>query len=75
MEMVLNNDFCEMLQDEMLLVDGGVNWDRVFGGTTVFLGATLAVASMSTPIGWGVAGTYWAISAASGAYVGYGLAS
>lgn len=75
MEMVMANGFCELNENEMLLVDGGVNWDRVFGGTTVYLGATLAIATVSGPIGWVAGAAYLGICAASGAYVGYGLAT
>lgn len=55
-------------------IEGGVNWDRVFGGTTVYLGATMALCATTGPIGWGAV-AYWGLSAASGAYIGYGLAS
>lgn len=39
MEMVLNNEFCEMSQNEMVTVDGGGFWEAV----GVFVG-TVAVA-------------------------------
>lgn len=76
MEMALSVEAFEELNfGELLEVDGGVNWDRVYQGTTVYLAATMAFAGMTGPIGWGVVASYWAICAASGAYVGYGLAS
>ncbi|BBK79529.1 hypothetical protein I6L88_00395 [Streptococcus mutans] len=55
-------------------IEGGVNWDRVFAGATVYGAATMAVCMATGPIGWGAV-AYWGLSAASGAYIGYGLAS
>ncbi|QSZ28365.1 bacteriocin-type signal sequence [Aceticella autotrophica] len=69
------NGFMELTEDNLIAVDGGVNYDRVFAGFVTFAGATLAIAAMSEPIGWVAIGTYWALSAASGAYIGYGLAT
>nr|WP_206199015.1 hypothetical protein [Thermoanaerobacterium sp. PSU-2] len=69
------NGFMELMEEDLMMIDGGVNLDRVFAGTATFLGATLAVAAMSEPIGWGVAITYWTLSAISGAYIGYGFAT
>jgi len=69
------NAFAPLTFDELMEIDGGANWDRVFGGTTVYLGATMALCAMTGPIGWGVAITYWATCAAAGAYIGYGLAT
>ncbi|WP_198543926.1 Blp family class II bacteriocin [Petroclostridium xylanilyticum] len=66
-------NFMELNKEELMCIDGGVNWDRVFAGTATYLGATLAVAMMTTPVTAPVAVTYLAISAISGAYVGYGL--
>ena len=71
--MIMSNGFSELSYSEAMETDGGVNWDRVFGGTTVYLGATMAICAMSGPIGWGVGATYLATCAASGAYIGYGL--
>lgn len=39
------------------------------------LGATLAIATATGPLGVGAVATYYAICAASGAYIGYGLVS
>lgn len=78
MEMILSMNvdaFTPLTLDDVMEIDGGVNWDRVFGGTTVYLGATMAICSMTGPIGWGVGVTYLATCAVSGAYIGYGLAS
>ncbi|QSZ26472.1 bacteriocin-type signal sequence [Aceticella autotrophica] len=63
------NGFMELAENDLMVIDGGVNYDRVFAGTATFLGATLAVAAMSEPIGWVAIGTYLALSAASGAYI------
>lgn len=44
MEMPLDmNLFASVSYDELLEIDGGINWDRVFGGVTVYLGATMAI--------------------------------
>ena len=67
--------FMTLSQEELMEIEAGANWDRVFGGTSVYLGATMAVLMASNPIGWGAAAAYLATCAASGAYVGYGLAT
>lgn len=56
-------------------VEGGVNWDRVYAGASVYGGATLAIGLASGPIGWVAATAYLGTCAASGAYIGYGLAT
>ncbi len=50
MEMVLNNGFCDMTQDEMELFDGGRNWVATIAGT-ICGGATIVagVAGLCTP--------------------------
>lgn len=74
MEMIIHMDsFTPLSTNEILEIDGGINWDRVFGGVTVYLTATMAICTMTTPIGWGLGATYLAISAVAGAYTGYGL--
>lgn len=45
--------FMTLSQEELMEIEAGANWDRVFGGTSVYLGATMAVLMTSTPIGWG----------------------
>ena len=66
----------ELMDTEMLASnEGGVNWDRVFGGATVYGAATMAVCMATGPIGWGAGAAYLGLCAASGAYIGYGLAS
>lgn len=65
--------FSELGDAELMGIDGGINWDRIFAGGTVYLGATMALISMTGPIGLGVGATYLLICAASGAYIGYGI--
>lgn len=43
--------FMTLSQEELMEIEAGANWDRVFGGTSVYLGATMAVLMTSTPIG------------------------
>ncbi|AMF86526.1 hypothetical protein D3854_08220 [Streptococcus mutans] len=50
-------------------VEGGVNWERVFAGATVYGDATMAVCMATGPIGWGVGVAYLTTCAASGAYI------
>jgi hypothetical protein len=69
------NGFMELTEDDLMVVDGGVNWDRVYAGFVTYAGATLAIAAMSEPIGWVAAGAYLGICAASGAYMEYGFAT
>ncbi|QSZ28369.1 bacteriocin-type signal sequence [Aceticella autotrophica] len=69
------NGFMELKENDLMAVDGGVNYDRIFAGFVTYAGATLAIAAMSEPIGWIAAGAYLGISAASGAYMGYGFAT
>ena len=59
----------------LLVLRGGVNWDRVYAGASVYGGATLAIGLASGPIGWVAATAYLGTCAASGAYIGYGLAT
>ena len=74
MELAMNMGAFEALDNsELFAVDGGVNWDRVFGGSVAYLAATAGLCALSGPIGWGVAACYLATCAASGAYIGYGL--
>ena len=76
MEMTLNiGMFAPLSSNEVLEIDGGINWDRVFNGATVYLGATMTLFSLSGPIGWGVGATYIAICATSSTYICYGLAT
>lgn len=69
------DNFTSLDFEVLSTVEGGVNWDRVYGGASVYLGATMAVAMATTPIGWGAGAAYLATCAASGAYIGYGLGS
>ena len=69
--------FTDLNQAELEMIDGGINWDRVFGGVSLCLGSTLTLVAAATtgPIGMGVVGVYWATCGVSGAYIGYGLVS
>lgn len=51
MEMVFNNEFCEMSLDEMQTVDGGWDWDITLGGAALFV-ACLSVAVGTGGIGF-----------------------
>ena len=65
--------FTEMNEKDMMWVDGGANWDRVFTGSVTYLSATLAVATVTGPIGWIAGAAYVGICAASSGYIAYGL--
>lgn len=67
--------FVMLTQEELMEIEAGANWDRIFGGASVYLGATMAVAMATSPIGWAAGAAYLATCAASGAYIGYGLAT
>jgi hypothetical protein len=75
MEAVLPmNGFLELTDESLMMIDGGVNWDRVYTGVMGEVGIIIAVAAapeITVPIL--IAGLIG--SAASGAYVGYGLAT
>ncbi|QSZ26444.1 hypothetical protein ACETAC_05765 [Aceticella autotrophica] len=38
------NGFMELTEDNLMVIDGGVNYDRIFAGNTVEFSAALAVA-------------------------------
>ncbi|MGT2800003.1 bacteriocin-type signal sequence [Streptococcus marmotae] len=67
--------FTSLTTEELMAIEAGANWDRVFTGGSVYLGATMAVVMATNPIGWGAGAVYLATCAASGAYMGYGLAT
>lgn len=48
MEMALSNEFCEMKQDEMLVVDGGANLDTIAAGFTTVCGTITTVCLLTT---------------------------
>lgn len=63
MEMISSNGFCELSQDEMVMVDGGTAWYTVVGNCG-FIGCTIgAVALAGTPVGWAALGaaTLWSV--------------
>lgn len=63
MEMVLNNGFCEVSFEEMLLIDGGGAWEAV----KAFTGGVLVGVSPAVGVGVGiVAGPIAGISAGGG---------
>jgi len=47
MEMTLNNGFCEMSQDEIMLLDGGVDWESI--GCGLGIAGTFCVAVACAP--------------------------
>lgn len=72
MEAVLNNGFCEMSQEEGLLLDGGVNWwavgsgvFSVAGGIFAGLAATASPEPISKTYGYWSAGC-WIASGVTG---------
>lgn len=65
--------FNELSYDEVMAIDGGVNWDRVFAGTAFFLGTCAVVAT--APISAPLVAVACVSSAVAGAYTGYGLAT
>ncbi len=65
--------FTEMNELEMMWVDGGVNWDRVFAGTTAYLGVIVAIAAATSPIGLVAGAAYVGIAGASSGYIAYGF--
>lgn len=60
MEMVLNNNFCELTFDEMNLVDGGVDWYSIGMGLSMTAGGFIGGAIGSTV---GPAGTVAGVKA------------
>ncbi|MGT2802090.1 hypothetical protein [Streptococcus henryi] len=70
-----STEFVMLTEEDLMTIEAGANWDRVFGGASVYLGATMAVAMATNPIGWTAGAAYLATCAASGAYIGYGLAT
>lgn len=72
MEIVLNNGFYEMMYDEVMIVEGGINWDLV--GETIatgggaYIGAKIgaSVGTAGGPVGTVVGGL---IGGAAGAII------
>ena len=68
----MNTNMMELSMDEMEMVNGGINWGRVFGvgWTTAMVGlgaATFTVLAMSNPVGWVAAGIVAGSMVAGGA--------
>ena len=72
MEIVLNNGFYEMMYDEVMIVEGGINWDLVGGtiatGGGAYIGAKIgaSVGTAGGPVGTVVGGL---IGGAAGAII------
>ena len=70
----------ELNLNEMETVNGGINWDRVTGaawggGSIAAAIASVTIAAMSGPIGWGVAAAALGGAAVAGAVTGGGIAA
>lgn len=78
MEMVFNNEFCEMSLDEMQAVDGGWDWGLVLTGTSLVVACvgvaigTGGIGFCSIPLIIG-AGTHAEIAVAGATVLGAGL--
>ena len=70
--MTLNNiNFVELTTDEIMAIEGGVNWDRVFTGLTVFGGVLLVAAT--APVTVPIVAICTAMTVVCAAYTAYGL--
>jgi len=74
----MDNNMMELNLNEMEMVNGGINWGRVFGvgWTTAMVGAaaaTLTILAASTPVGWVATGAALAGSMAVGGTIGGGI--
>ena len=78
MEMALNNGFCEMTEDEMLLLDGGIDWESIgcglgiLGTTCIAIACAPASAFVGVAYGCMLVGSA-AAGAAAGCYIGNGI--
>lgn len=70
MNNLMTNGFCELSENEMMMVDGGWNWGTVLGGAALVVGC-IAVAA-SGPVGWVGAAALCGASALGGAAIGHG---
>ncbi|CCY61230.1 hypothetical protein G4313_11655 [Coprococcus eutactus] len=61
MEMVLNNGFCEMSQDEIMLLEGGGVWRHIgyAGATVCCIMACVATGGWAAAAAGAAAGWYW----------------
>lgn len=61
MELVLNNGFCEMSQDEMMEMDGGDFWRNLgyAGATACCVMAVVATGGWAIAAAGAAAGWYW----------------
>ena len=60
--------------NDLIMINGGVNWDRVFGGTSAEVALVVAVA-LTPEISVPAFAIACGFSALNGAYTGYGLAT
>ncbi|AEF16793.1 hypothetical protein Thexy_0748 [Thermoanaerobacterium xylanolyticum LX-11] len=81
------NGFMELTEEDLMIIDGGVNWGVTLGGTALLIsaiGLTIATGGLgfmpvSVILGAGtgaeiaIAGVATAASALSGTAIGYGL--
>lgn len=65
MEKVLGNGFCEITQEEMLIIDGGKIWGM---STGAFVSSILAGAGVGNAIGGPVGGIIGGVVSAAVAY-------
>ena len=80
METVLTNGFCEMSQEEMMLLDGGIDWESI--GCGLGIAGTFYVAVACAPASAFVGAAYGCMlagaaltGAAAGCYIGNGIIS
>ncbi|WP_195467331.1 hypothetical protein [Clostridium sp. D43t1_170807_H7] len=52
MEMTLNNSFLAIENNDLELINGGINWDRVFTGISIAGAALLGIAGIVTTPLW-----------------------
>ncbi|WP_286906808.1 Blp family class II bacteriocin [Clostridium sp. UBA1652] len=71
MEITLNSNFMSINSDELITIDGGVNWDRVFNGVAIAGGALIGIAGVVTAPIWVPALGAFAIGTSVGYYILY----
>ena len=61
MDMVLNNGFCEMTENEMMVIEGGDFWRNLgyFGATVCCIGSVLTTGGLAAVAAGTAAGWYW----------------
>ena len=78
MEMVMANGFAELSANELVFIDGGIDWRAIGAGCGIMAAGMFAIAC--APASALVGAAYGAMcigavatGAGSGAYIGYGL--